>query len=53
MQTPVQTPIGDGNNGKKLSSNPLDIMNNINQDITKIQRRKSYERKATMMEGMN
>lgn len=48
-----KTPSSEVKDGKKVSSNPLDIMKNINKDITKIQRRKASEKKATMMEGMN
>lgn len=48
-----KTASSDPKDGKKMSSNPLDIMKNINKDITKIQRRKASEKKATLMEGMN
>ena len=33
---------------KKITSDPNDILKNINKDITKIQRKKVAEKKATM-----
>ena len=49
VQAEQVLPDGSQRDNKKVSSNPMDIMKNINKDITKIQRRKASEKKATMM----
>lgn len=37
---------------REITSNPKDILKNINKDITRIQRKKVAEKKATMLQGI-